>query len=254
MYNMSYIRPLNVSTMAMQKGNNYSGVAGAVVFFTRNGKQGVRARPAKVKQTKGMKANHTGFGRAARIGSHLRSGLNNFVPNYKDPALMYALNDCVRKWLMYTVSPAGTKTAGFASLEGFELNAQALLKEKLRLYPTVDWSDRRKILVHIPALVPADDIAAPPYPAHNTTKTIRWYLRAVDVTLGDRPHLEDFADASITLPYNSREVAAQTVSLEMAVKAKHLVVVFLRQVYVDGGDEEIVDERWQCGAIIGAKH
>jgi hypothetical protein len=252
--------------MATQKGNNYSGIVGPVVFFTRNGKQGVRARPTKVKRTQGMKANSNGFGHAARIGSVVRSGLKNFVPNTTEAALMHALNDCLRKWLKFVVAPAGNNAAGFATLEGFEINAQALLKEKLRVHPTVDWSTKGKISVQIPAMVPTDDIASPPTPTHNATHSVRWELRALDVQPGDdkrntkgrfvgaRPRIDEWKEATITMPYTNKTIAAQTVQLDMTAKPKHVMLVFLRLVYLDAGGMEIVDERWRCGGIVGAKY
>lgn len=252
--------------MAMQKGNNYSGVAGPVVMFVRNGKQGVRSRPLKVKQTPGMKTNNRGFGWAASIGAKVRQGLKDFVPDIKDKPLMYALNDRIAKWLKHSYAPAGPATHGFASLEGFEINAQSLLKEKLRLHPVVDWNIAGKILIHIPAMVPTGDIAVPPTPPFHSTQNVRWDFRVVDVFLGDGKkrnkkgrvvgdptRLDATSNATLNIPYTREPIGAQTVAIDYAVEAKHLVLVFMRLVYIDGGGEEIVDERWRCGGIVGAK-
>lgn len=68
------------------------------------------------------------------------------------------------------------------------------------------------------------------------------------------PALDDTSDATLSMPYTSEPIAAQTVAIDYAVEAKHLVLIFMRLVYIDGGGKEIEDERWRCGGIVGTRY
>jgi hypothetical protein len=234
--------------MALQRNSNlFSGITGNVVFFNYNGKQGIRVRPVRVKQTPAMKKNAKEFGRAATLSSHIRSGLKDFVPDPKEKKLRYGLDHCLKKWMAGQSAAPGQAT-GFTSLNGFELNTQSLLKDQMRVLPSVEWVAANDISITLPALTPTTDIVAP-----RGTTSIQFRFRAIRCNTGRDIDLDDMAETTIDLPYTDLPVPSRSVSLSLfprGVPRHHLVVVFVALEY-QLQSMKIDDAKWRPAMLIG---
>jgi hypothetical protein len=235
--------------MAMQKNNAFTGAVGPVVFFTRNGKQGFRARPQKVKQTKNMKGHARRFGAAAAISSSLRSCLEDVLSDTKEPKMRYRLNHTIAKWLKALEATKDTMHGDFATLDNFQFNEKALLPEKMRWVPVVDWSDSAAIRVDIPALTPARDISAPA-----KTKSLCLSLVAVTCYMKDSYTVSEVMQREIPVPYSQQMLQQQSIWIPMKTSNKQLTVLVLALQYFNSEAEKNEEEHWMPAAIIGYRY
>jgi len=125
-----------------------SGKIGNVIFYDRNGKWCIRSRATRVRQTKATKAAAVLFGKAAKMGKTLRSGLNDILPDSRERKMMYRMNKSLLLWLQSSRPKSFELNLPF--IDHFQFNQDSDLKEKIKLPIVIDWKKRGKVIVHFP--------------------------------------------------------------------------------------------------------
>ena len=144
--------------MAINKDGRFSGAIGDIIVYTVNGKEIKRARPSQVKQTKSMKTSARDFGNIKSISSSLRSGLGGLVQNYKSRPVMFAMDEAVRRWYYDCYLRQPTAVIDPVYFNNLQLTPEAptFVKPLLGVEPVVDWSAKKKLILHIPEMKKAE--------------------------------------------------------------------------------------------------
>lgn len=137
--------------MAILKDGILSGLIGPAVAYGRNGKQVVKSRGKRVKQTKATKTSAKSFGKIKAISAELRHGLHVILPNFLSMPVMYAMDRAVSGWYR-DIYPALTSNAtGFAHFTSLQLNKDSSPSaiSYLGAMPDVSWNGTNKASLHI---------------------------------------------------------------------------------------------------------
>jgi hypothetical protein len=140
--------------MAINKNGWWSGSAGQLVTYNIMGTAVTRARPGTVKQTKASKTSARDFGIIKSVSSRLREGLKDIIANYKSKPVMFAMDSAVRRWYYGYYLRRETADMDHVYFSSLELNKEAgpYVKPILGVEPVIDWSVKKKILLHIPEM------------------------------------------------------------------------------------------------------
>jgi hypothetical protein len=170
---------------------NISGLVGNLVFQTVNGKQIIRSRPAKVKQTKATKASSGEFGKCSVWSKQLRNGLAPFLIKQYDNVMYQRFQSSFYKALLSNTDLAKGQrtpiTANMSDLVGFEFNTHSLLPSYFTPVVTTVLDADRRLIIIIPALEP---ISAVTFPDHCQQAELMVYLYATnfEATVADVTH------------------------------------------------------------------
>jgi hypothetical protein len=149
---------------------NISGLVGNLVFQTVNGKQIIRSRPAKVKQTKATKASSGEFGKCSIWSKQLRNGLAPFLIKQYDNIMYQRFQSSFYKALLSNTDLAkGQRTpmnAYMNDLVGFEFNTHSLLSSYFAPKVTAVLGADKKLMVTIPVLNPVSGVTFPDHCQH----------------------------------------------------------------------------------------
>jgi len=228
--------------MAINKNNSLSGMVGPVVVYELNGKQVMRARPRPHKKSKASQEAAKQFGLASALSKQIRLHLRNGLPGYADPKMRYRFEAVIRAWLRNGRAITDRGVNGFSLLDRFQFNEKSSLFEKLGVQLSIDWTQRGKIVVNIPALVPVRDIAAPP-----KTESVRWFIDAASSEWDNHVTLD--------ITYNESITKARRCELDFPTSPGKLTIVLLTLEYTikSGNNRQVTrDEKWLPAWIIGS--
>jgi hypothetical protein len=236
--------------MTKQKNIMLSGRVANVIFYEFRGIPCSRAMPAKVRQSKATKASAKQFGKASRLSKLLRSELVSVLPDPKDKKMMYRLNTALLQWLKTTGPDNSGLITRLPFIEGFQFNEATSITERLRLPLTTDWVEPGKVMLNIPQLVPAKDIAVPA-----GTKTVSWQIAVASCKVNSLPAITGNYVTAIDMTYNNDNLGAEKIELPISLKPGEIAVVALGLKYTvikKNLPMVITDKRWQPADIIGA--
>jgi hypothetical protein len=201
------------------------GKIGPVVVYRLNGQNVVRSLPRRYKQTPATKARSLNFGKAARASSMLRSGLKNVLPFPKEYQVQGKLAGVISKWLGTTPIAELRPEKKIPHLIDFRFNGKSELNSQWKGLLQVELSEQGKLLLNIPAFIPADIIYSPSW-AH----TIECRIGAVSYNLAAGSFRGQFFK-SIHFPRDRQEVAAQQIPLSVPVETGNIVLVVVSMIY-----------------------
>lgn len=140
--------------MAINKGGHLSGMIGPVVLYYRNGKEIIKSKGRKVKQTDPTKASAKSFGKIKGISSWLRAGLSRVLPSYLSMPVMYAMDRAVGNWYRHQLPALTASSTGFAHFVSLQLNSEASPSPLtfLGAEPEVEWNNAEEIAVQLPSI------------------------------------------------------------------------------------------------------
>ena len=229
--------------MAVIKRNSLSGLVGPVVVYTMNGQQIIRARPRHHKKSKASRDAAKQFGLASRISSGLRHLLHMMLHGINQKKTRYRFDAAIREWLNDKQAINDSNNT-FLLLRRFLFNEKIALTESLRAQPTVEWVQPGKIVVRVPALVPARDMVAPA-----DATSVQWFFTFVWVHANGAGGSASVHELAI--PYNNQKRAAQTFEKSASFQTDQLAVATLRLRYVTGDGNILMDEKWLPAGVIG---
>jgi hypothetical protein len=232
--------------MAKQDKIFLKGKIANLIFYEWRGKPCSRTMPDEVKQTTATKASAKDFGKAATYSKHLRNSLHDFLPYPKDKPMMYALNNELRKWLSAGAGDRTKMIKAIARLEEFQFNEPSPLTGRLKVKPTVDWTKKNKVIVHLPSVLPSERVSAPAY-----TRTVHCTVKVVSCRINNSDPKMTAAERTFDFPYNNVQQPAQNIELPFTLSKGHLVLVAMKLEYTAKG-KRVNDQRWLPAGVIGA--
>ncbi|MEO8406586.1 MAG: hypothetical protein ABI480_18385 [Chitinophagaceae bacterium] len=236
--------------MAKEK-QSLSGKIGPVVVYQLNGKNVVRSKPRRYKQTTGTKARSKNFGKASTLGAQLRSGLERVIPFPKDISMQTRLTGAISKWLGTTALKDVQPQKHIPWLSDFEFNEKAKLNSRWKELLKVGEPTTDGILLNIPAFIPVDVINGPA-----KTTSIECRIGAVSCNLLTQSGTKGFY-TSFSFPNTDQKVATQEILMKVNTKPGNVVLVVSSLVYFGNkGGEKVEREevRWRPVSIIIAFH
>jgi hypothetical protein len=204
--------------------------------------------PSKVRQTKATKASARLFGMAASMSAALRQGLKSILPDDKGQQLQYRLNTALLQWLRLEYSKAKALSE-FSSISGFEFNQNAPLSLRLRVRVSSDWKQKGRLLIHIPALTPTRDIAAP-----RDTQTVLFKIAAASCKIENPSTRMHSAQAEFEIPYKQAPVEARQIEIPFSLNRGDLAVVVVALHYRVGSGPITSRSTWLPSAIVASAY
>ena len=204
--------------------------------------------PRKFKQTTASKQSAKLFGKAVQIGSILRKGLWELLPDSKDRSMMRRLESTIRQWLS---SEKIGKKSGFLPLLPFEFSETSEIHYRIIVSLAIDWSTPGKAVLQIPSLDPLLHVRVP---AH--TQSISWKISIAGSTL-DNPVRTETAYESFTMKYEGGILPERSIAFSFKPQPGSLMVLGLALRYTvirKGREIEVEEKRWMPAGIIGAHY
>lgn len=172
--------------------------------------------------------------------------LKGYVEDSKEKNLRYGLNHALKKWLVSQSADPG-EVKSFFSVEGFELNQQSILNEKLRIFPSVSWTDANTIEIKIQEFISRAGLVVP-----DDTVIVKYLFRALRIKCEGHASLMVYADAAIEIPYTQDTSSEQIITVNLPTKPADIVVVVLSLQY-KRGSAWMENMKWRPGVILGFK-
>lgn len=234
--------------MAITRNNSLSGMVGPVVVYMLNGKNIMRARPSRFKQTKATKAAAKQFGLASGISANLRRQIYRSLEGMTQQSMRYRFNKAILEWLRSGRPATNSGMPGFSSLEQFQFNEKISLRDRLRAQVSIDWSRAGKIILDIPAMVPNRDIAAP-----QNTASIQWIIEVARTSLKNQLSVEGIPPtAAFNIKYSGKTINSRRIEIPFVLKPGELTIVVVALRYIINNNPGVLnDEKWMPTGIIG---
>ena len=205
--------------MAVQLSSFVKGRVGNLVMYQLGNTYVTRSCPAKVHKTINMQTCSSNFGVASKAGKLLRQAIAPVLPNITDTNMQRRLSGCINKWLGKQTLSEILPQQNIPVLEAFNFTEGSFFYERFKPKLQINISPDGKVIINIPAFVPALQIAAP---AH--TVFVELCLAAAACALGT----SDAAASQIfkkQILYNRALQAAETVELNLSSLQQKLVMV-----------------------------
>ena len=201
--------------MAFQKDTKYVGRQGNIIAYERHNDYLIRTVP---KQAANSKRTAAAFGAAASLAKDLRIMLSPVIPNPKNKPMQNRLTAAMRLFLAESGNDM-LNTSQSNSLTGFRFIAGVSLSDYLSFTITIDEYDAGKIRVGIPAIKPAEAIAAP-------AGTASVQIRVMAVAFHPSKRQNAIGKAQLfDIPYNLALQNAAIVDLDCAAGPGSIMVV-----------------------------
>jgi hypothetical protein len=231
-------------------GKYMNGTAGNVVFYESRGKQVMRAKPGRIKQTKATKASAKDFGRAARFSRLFREVLEEYG-KFNRLDQMCRMNRVLMKWISDSKDDPKMKNRMIQSMVGFELNPESELRRNFKVTTLIDFDQPEKILVTLPEIKPAEDISAPPW-------IDKVQLNIISVRVNTNEKMENRAqplyahNKIIEIDYTKASIPEQQIELPQETIPDDIVLLAIGLTYFKSS--VIKDKKWVPAGIVGAKY
>ena len=159
-----------------------------------------------------------------------------------------AVRRAFRLWRQHTPLPGETPPGYLPYLGELSFNEAASLYACLHVPLTVTRQSAGEMTLHIPALVPAHNIAAPA----NTT-FVRWKIVAASCAIASAKPMDHFTSV-ITMPYNTGVVPAADVLLPLKMPKGTVALVVVALEFCKGKEgnlQPITGERYLPSRVVG---
>lgn len=233
--------------MAFYKGQFLSGAIGPVVTYGFNGKQCIKTRGSRIRQTKATKASANDFGKIKQISAMLRMGLSPIVPDYTARPVMYAVDGVVSNWYRECLPGLTTTAMNFPHFSPLVLNKEALPLPMtyLGMIPEADWNGSQKVSLHIPSI----DTTAVLLPKNATA--VSFTLMVTGSSL-DYPRYHGHPKKlSVETNINAGSIGPVDLFLDFPQVNGILYLAVLQLRYKDG-DGWVEEEKWKPLLVVGS--
>ena len=237
--------------MARKEKGFMRGSVANIIFYEREGKECMRSKPTRVRQTRATRKSAGQFGKAAQISRVLREGLSPILYNSKERGLMHRLNNALLQWLLDNGAGKIKSSTHLPFINGFQLYQETPLESRFKVPLSVNWDGQNLVTLDIPALIPVKHISAPA-----GTKTVRLEIGITDCALKDFTSSGNHITV-IEIPYNSVKIPAQQVKLPFTRKPGRIALVALA---LKNGPKSKwglpgkFNEKWEPAGIVGASY
>ena len=232
--------------MSKQKGVYLHGKAGNILYYSWKGIACERMIPAHVYQSPAVVAHKNANGLSTTMGGSFRKLLADVIPYPKSMQMQTSVRLAVLKWLKSGPAPLQAP-AEIPYISGLSFNEAAILKKCLQVSLTVSVTEKG-LAVQIPGMIPTAEFMPAPGTDHIEIK-----LAAACCNMDTGEGLQNYT-SNITIPYNSENLLAQTVSfpLEIPEGSITIVVVALEYFTVTNGKAcLILNDRFRPSQVIG---
>ncbi|MEO7523597.1 MAG: hypothetical protein ABIT58_05845 [Ferruginibacter sp.] len=235
--------------MARITEEGIKGTIGNVVFYTREGKSYMRAKPGKRKKKRNAPENtlNTIFGLVSKYGSGMVKLMKD---SFQFPFGLKTYNNA-RGWMRNLYAEHKDEAEWDLSVKGSgmcQLNAEVDLRDFLRTDITVKNSGSGMVAINFPEINPKRDFKAP-------LRTMKVNIKLVVATTPFRiaPLLYSLCTKQISFIYNSDPVPASSFELQTTAGTGDVAIVSMALEYEtsdSGNDNYNKDLRWLPAAII----
>jgi hypothetical protein len=235
--------------MARQKDIYLTGRWGNIVGSSRYGKGYLRYQPNHIKQTSATIESSKMMGIASAMGAAFRREWKHVIPFTLPRVDENRFTGALKKWLQ-TQPFEGTHPANeLPYITAFDFNEKDTLEQRVHVPLHLARVDHAGLELHIPALVPKQQVGAPAY-----TDLVTWTIAATCYHPASKSITGTYT-TMFNMPYDNNHLPAQVIPLpvEMSAGTITLVLVSLRYRVKRKGVSVLTDEmRWlPCGIIGG---
>lgn len=238
----------NRSVMGKQKNMHFQGRIGDIIYYPWRDIWCMRLVQRKVYQDDKVKAQGKANGLSTKMGSSLRGLLAGAIPFPKSFSMQTAFRKALRLWLQTGPALSETPANDIPYIGGFSFNEAVGLQKCLHVPLTLTLQSAHELVLHIPSLVPVNDITAPA-----TASIVQLKVIAACCDITTAMPISSSA-GNITMPYDKNVIPADDIplTLQMPTRSITLVVVAL-QFYTNnyGNLSRITDERFQPSQVTG---
>jgi hypothetical protein len=197
----------------------FTGRIANLIYYKMYGKTYVRTVPSRVKQTKATKARAGEFGRASSIGRVIRGILFSVIHNPTDKKMQTRLVSAVFEWLQSVGDRRAEPATQPRDLKMFQFADQGPnVQERWKVNLQVINPSSGLVQIKIPAFVPVESIVAP---SSSVSVICRIATGICDVASA---RAMGSSSTELVFDYNSKQVAAQTITLNLPTPKGSLVV------------------------------
>lgn len=234
--------------MAIQLNTFVKGKVGNLVMYQLGDRYVTRSRPATVHKTKNMQACSSNFGVGSTAGKLIRQAIAPILPNATDTNMQRRFSGNIYKWLGKQPLSELLPQSNINVLEAFNFTDGSFFYERFKPSLQINISPAGKVIINIPAFVPAQQITAP---AH--TVSVEICLAAVACHLGtSTPATSQIFKKQVL--YNEVLIAAETIELNLGSPQQKLllVVASLKYILANGSVEKRT--QFQPASVIRADY
>jgi hypothetical protein len=182
----------------------------------------------------------------------IRRELASLLPPERDLKIMYRLNAILQEWLKAGL-PQGSGLATPLPIIGwYPFISGSAVQSNLRVVPLINWENPGRVVVGLPQLTPAVQIAAPPL-----TESIRLHIKTLRCRVASPAVIGTGAQTFIDIPYTGQQLEARDIELPLTVMPGELglVVLGLSYTVVTNGNRKVITEKdWLPLDITGAAY
>jgi hypothetical protein len=234
--------------MALQMTTYLSGRVGNLVFVNRGDQHYSRSIPAKIRQTAATKNSSSLFAEASAAAKVLRTLLQPIMPVKQDKQMQNGFFGAVARSIKLIKAGNMLQVHPLPALSPFDCNPATGIRERFRVALSVSRISDSLVGVHIPAFIPALQIAAP---AHTTRVDIYICAASYSVTHRQGQGSDHYL---LQLPYNNTQVAAQTILLALPATPGSLVLTGMRMCYFMGDQQPVMKPAFMPSSVIDAAY
>ena len=233
--------------MGKQTNIKLRGTVGNTIYYQWKGIHCTRTVPARVRQTGNTRKAASLFGVAVKSAAAVRALLKPVLTGATDRSVIYGLDIAFRKWLHTNPKEYTEPAESLPAFDAFSFNKKATPGKLYRIV-SVSRATGNDLLIKLPGLNPALDLAAP-----DDTRHLGIQFMAVVLEV-DRPGEAKAIRATITIPYEDATMPAQEILLPGVTGLECLALVAMAVRYYKSGDETmpVNQVRWKPVAIVGS--
>jgi hypothetical protein len=220
-----------------------------VIVYYLNGKQYMRSKPAKVKQTKSTKQAGKSFGKASSLASQLVGTFKPLVPFCENREPYHGLCTSLVKWVSAEKTNPNKPNKDSILLKGLRFVKESSVESRFLAGWEITYTANGNVQIHIPAFAAKDGIYAPP-----GCKTIELKMMAINC----KPYTGEIktqAMESLVIPNNKTIQPATDIHLAITASAESLTLVALALKYDNinwSAASKKADRRWMPAGIVSS--
>ena len=233
--------------MGIQTNIKLRGTVENVIYYQWKGIHCMRTVPEKVRQTPNTKKAASVFGMAVKSAAAMRAMLRPVLPDPASRPMIYELDRAFREWLQTEPLQASEQQDNLPSFDNLSFNKDSYPGKVFKAV-TVTRVDESDLLIRLPALRTAADIAAP-------AGTVRLGISFMAAVLPFNDEMEQkVIAADIFLPYTESKSAPQEILLPTVTGLHCLTLVVMSMRFYKSNNESLPvnQKRWKQTVVIGS--
>ncbi len=237
--------------MARFENGNISGAIGNIVFYTMDGKNYVKAKPAtgKRKKTQPRSPQVQSFSDASIYGTS--------VINWLKPHLAFTFKrityNAFRSWLNFSIRQHQSESTWPLSVAGtllYNINRESEIRDILLVLPSITSDETGNISIQFPSFIPVNQIKAP-----NGTTEVQLKLIAVSNPFSNAVKICSVKSELYIFSYDKNMLSENEIIIATNAKTGYMLFVIIAITFKGrrgGASILITDTKWLPAAIMAA--